>query len=67
MRIGKFDLRVSDDDSEVAYLRLPTHSGELTRMSKSIRLADLIGSYDGPDVVLDFDQSGTLVGIELIG
>jgi hypothetical protein len=32
-------------------------------MSKSIRLAELMGSYEGPDVVLDFDQDGDdLVG-----
>jgi uncharacterized protein YuzE len=35
-------------------------------MSKSIRLAELMGSYAGPDVVLDFDQDGVLVGIELL-
>jgi hypothetical protein len=67
MSMGRFELKVSEDDDEVAYLRLPTHSGETTRMSKSVRLVDLLGKYDGPEVVLDFDARGTLVGIEIVG
>lgn len=67
MSKGTFEFKVSEDDDRVAYLRLPTHFGEATRMSKSIRLFDLIGGYDGPDVVLDFDEHGTLVGIEVVG
>ena len=63
---GHFELRVSEDDPDVAYLRLPSHPGETCKMSKSIRLAELVGSYAGPDVVLDFDQNGVLVGIELL-
>lgn len=64
---GRFELKVSEDDAEVAYLRLPMHSGQITRISKSVRLVDLMGEYDGPDVVLDFDMRGTLVGIEIVG
>ncbi len=67
MSMGRFELKVSADDDQVAYLRLPTHSGKTTRMSKSIRLIDLIGKYDGPEVVVDFDPNGMLVGIEIIG
>jgi len=67
MSLGRFELKVSGDDGEVAYLRLPTHAGEMTRMSKSVRLVDLMGKYNGPDVVLDFDANGTLVGIEIVG
>ncbi|OJT20782.1 hypothetical protein BO221_28115 [Archangium sp. Cb G35] len=65
-KLGRFELRVSQDDQDVAYLRLPSHPGETCEMSKSIRLAELMGSYTGPDVVLDFDQDGVLVGIELL-
>ncbi|MFY0577767.1 DUF2283 domain-containing protein [Vitiosangium sp. GDMCC 1.1324] len=64
--LGRFELRVSEDDQDVAYLRLPSHPGETCKMSKSIRLAELMGSYTGPDVVLDFDQDGVLVGIEIL-
>jgi uncharacterized protein DUF2283 len=65
-KLGRFELRISEDDQDVAYLRLPSHPGETCKMSKSIRLAELMGSYTGPDVVLDFDQDGVLVGIELL-
>ena len=65
-KLGRFELRVSEDDQDVAYLRLPSHPGETCKMSKSIRLAELMGSYEGPDVVLDFDQDGVLVGIEFL-
>lgn len=65
--LGRFELKVSEDDADVAYLCLPTYPGEITQMSKSVRLVDLMGKYDGPDVVLDFDMSGTLVGIEIVG
>jgi hypothetical protein len=64
---GKFELLVSEDDTEVAYLRLPSHPGTSPcKMSKSVRLVDLIGKYEGPDVVLDFDMKGVLVGIEVL-
>lgn len=69
MSIGRFELEVVDEDAEnnpIAYLRLPTHSGMTTKMSKSVRLVDLMGKYDGPDIVLDFDEHGKLVGIEII-
>ncbi len=62
---GSFDLRVSTDDANVAYLRLPTHQGGTSRMSRSVRLVDLLGAYQGPEVVLDFDSRGVLVGIEI--
>jgi hypothetical protein len=35
-------------------------------MSKSIRVFDIIGRYEGPDVILDFDERGVLVGIEFL-
>lgn len=62
-----FDLRISrDGDDSIAYLRLPTHPGTLCKMSKSVRLIELLGPYKGPDVVLDFDEGGVLVGIEIL-
>ncbi|WP_309890391.1 DUF2283 domain-containing protein [Archangium sp.] len=65
-KLGRFELQISEDDQDVAYVRLPSHPGETCKMSKSIRLAELMGSYTGPDVVLDFDQDGVLVGIEIL-
>ena len=66
-KLNKFELKISKDDDKVAYLRLPTHPGTKTcKMSKSVRLIDIIGSYEGPDVILDFDENEVLVGIELL-
>jgi hypothetical protein len=61
-----FSLKVSGDDAGVAYLRLPTHPGGRPKMSKSVRLTDVLGKYEGPDVVLDFHAAGVLVGIEIL-
>ena len=63
---GEFSLKISEDDPDVAYLRLPSHPGGLCKMSKSIRLVDVLGKYAGPDIVLDFDEKGVLVGIEIL-
>jgi len=62
-----FDLRVSEDDKDVAYLRLPSHPGTVPcTTSKSIRLRDIMGDYEGPDLYFDFDLRGILVGIEIL-
>lgn len=63
---GKFALKISEDDPDVAYLRLPSHPGGACKMSRSVRLVDVLGKYAGPDVVLDFDEKGVLVGIEIL-
>lgn len=54
------------EENDIAYLRLPSHPGGLCKMSRSLRLRDVMGRYQGPDVVLDFDMEGTLVGIEIL-
>jgi|GEM_PF-784243 len=62
-----FHLTVNEETHEVAYLRLPTYpKNEPLKVSKNIRLVDLIGAYQGPDIILDFDQYDTLVGIEIL-
>jgi hypothetical protein len=64
---ANFRLEVSDDDGDVAYLRLPSYPEEGPwKMSKSIRLREIMGDYKGPDIVLDFDPRGVLVGIEIL-
>ena len=65
-KLGRFELQISEDDQDVAYLRLPSHPGETCKMSKSVRLVEILGAYTGPDVSLDFDEDGTLVGIEIL-
>jgi uncharacterized protein YuzE len=50
-----------------AYLYLPDHPSRDVSgvVSKSIRIRDLIGAYEGDDVVLDFDSKGRLMGIDI--
>jgi hypothetical protein len=49
-----------------AYVRLPEHPGDL-RGGKQTQLRELLGRYEGPDVIFDFDKEGRLVGIEILG
>ena len=66
--MSKFQLNVSEDDDEVAYLKLPTHPGSSPGVVKnSVALTDVLGAYEGPDVNLDFDADGVLIGIEIVG
>lgn len=60
---SRFALKVSEEDDDVAYLH---PAAGPCRMSRSVRLRDVMGAYPGPDVVLDFDLHGTLVGIEIL-
>ena len=65
-RIQEFRLELSEGKHEVAYLKLPTFPVDQLKTSKSLRLHDLIGAYEGPDINIDFDEDGVLVGIEII-
>ena len=63
----EFILRVSPDDSEVAYLQLPGHPGIVKgAVAKNIRLRDLLGDYEGPDLYFDFTKENRLIGVEVI-
>ena len=68
MKKMNFHLEVSKDDSEVAYLYLPTHPGRGTSnvVNSQISLAEKIDAYIGPNVYLDFDDTGCLIGIEVL-
>lgn len=60
-------LTVSDDDKNVAYLALPDHPGRGTPgvTAQQRRLRDLM-PYSGPDLYLDFDKDGRLIGVEIL-
>ena len=61
-------LDISEDDDEVAYLRLPTHPGTAPGIARrSVRLRELLKDYKGPDINLDFDEGDVLIGIEIVG
>ncbi|AUX40982.1 uncharacterized protein SOCE26_023840 [Sorangium cellulosum] len=64
MSLEKFELEITGP--RTAYLKLPTHPGVL-KGARSIPLVNLLGAYQGPYVVFDFDQQGVLVGIEIVG
>ena len=68
VEVKKAELKLSADDPKTAYLKLPDHpgSGVPGAVSQQMRLADLIDGYKGPDMYLDFDGSGCLIGIEIL-
>lgn len=67
MSKGRIELVVSEDDEDVAYLSLPQHPGSVASVvKKSIRLRDILGSYEGPDLVMDFDEHNALIGLEIL-
>jgi hypothetical protein len=62
----KISLTISADDHDVAYLYLPGHAGRGTpAVAKQVRLSSLL-TYKGPDLFLDFDADGQLVGVEVL-
>ena len=63
-----FQLEVSKDDSDIAYLMLPNHPGRGKPgiVAKQVSLSENIEGYKGPDIYLDFDDLGQLIGIEIL-
>lgn len=59
---------VRDIFANASYVTLPDHPGRGSRgcVANSIPLDQIIESYEGPDVVLDFDANGRLIGIEIL-
>jgi hypothetical protein len=52
----------------VGYLRFPAHPPGIVPgvVHRALRLSDLIGAYDGRDVVIDLDEHNRLIGIEIV-
>jgi hypothetical protein len=64
---GRIELKVSGDDEDVAYVRLPSHPGEIAGVVKrTVKLRDMMPDYEGPDLHLDFDANNVLIGIEIL-
>jgi hypothetical protein len=68
MANGKLEFNVSSQDANVGYLSLPDHPGSpaVGVVVKQLRLLDLCGKYEGPDIYLDFDKDNRLLGIEVL-
>ena len=62
------ELKVSPEDEDVGYLYLPDHprNSATKVVGKQLELRDIVEGYHGPDVYLDFDKEGTLIGIEVL-
>jgi len=68
MEPKRIELTVSADDENVAYVKLPNHPGgdAYGIVAKQLRLRELCGNYEGPDLFLDFDKENCLIGIEIL-
>ena len=58
------DIQIEKDD--VAYIRLPEFERGM-KVSKTVSLREIIKDYKGCDVMLDFSEDETLMGIEILG
>lgn len=58
----------STDDPDVAYVAMPDKPIDPSPgiVKRSIDLASLVDNYKGPQILLDFDATNTLIGIEII-
>ncbi len=59
-----FRLDVSGADA--AFLHLPASSEGPVSVARSIEVTSAIHGYSGPDVVLNLDAEGRLLGIEIV-
>ena len=57
-----------NEDGDMAYLFLPKHPGKgkpgIT--VKQISLHSVIADYQGPEIFLDFDKDGVIIGMEFL-
>ena len=58
------------EDPHTLYVELPGYHaaepGPDGSAAKSLRLHEVLGSYEGPDVIFDFDENGVMIGIEVL-
>ncbi|WP_411705599.1 DUF2283 domain-containing protein [Edaphovirga cremea] len=57
----------TNDDGDMAYLYLPKHPGKGIAgvTAKQISLHTVVEGYQGPEIFLDFDKNGVMIGMEL--
>ncbi|MCP4347387.1 MAG: DUF2283 domain-containing protein [Desulfobacterales bacterium] len=68
MKENEIYLAVSENDADVAYLYFPGHPGKGKKnvVKKQTRLSDVIENYKGPDIYLDLDHDGNIIGLEIL-
>jgi len=49
-----------------AYLYLPNHPATAGCVARTVRLDSLLDDTEGPEIILDIDASGTVIGIEIL-
>ena len=61
-------LAVCKSNTEVAYIYLSGRPRKKTSgiVKKTIQLSEVIENYKGPDVFLDFNMEGELIGLEVL-
>jgi hypothetical protein len=64
----KIRVRLSGDDAHTAYVALPGYPKgvEPGIVWRTIDLSTLVDKYSGPQVHLDFNKEGVLIGIEIL-
>jgi hypothetical protein len=65
MANGRIEFAFGSEE-DVAYISLPDHPcrGVGGVVEKLLRLRDLVGDYEGPDLYFDFDKENRLIRIE---
>lgn len=64
----QISIKISEDDDQVAYVYLPDHPKKDCSgcIMKSININQVINGYRGPDLILDFNDDGVCIGIEIL-
>jgi hypothetical protein len=64
----KLVLRSYENERDAAYLELADHPHQLTEgiIHKTVYVHELIPNYDGPELILGFNQAGRAIGLEIL-
>lgn len=65
MEEKKIRVQFADEEARTAYVALPGHRSEPGIVAKTVLLDELL-KYTGPQVHLDLDKEGRLIGIEIL-
>ena len=66
-QVDQLKLELSESSANTGYLYLPPHPGkdQPREIKHQHRLSDLL-NYKGPDIYFDLDETGQLIGIEIL-